>query len=42
MFAYDSRPDEWDFHTFYFRDGTAPDDPRNRYADIILKAPRQN
>ncbi len=42
MFAYDSRPDEWDSHTFYFREGTAPDDPRNRYADIILRAARQN
>jgi mannan endo-1,4-beta-mannosidase len=42
MFANDSRPDEWDPHTFYFRDGTAPDDPRNRYADIILRAARQN
>lgn len=42
MFADDSRPDDWDSHTFYFRDGTAPEDPRNRYADIILKAARQN
>jgi mannan endo-1,4-beta-mannosidase len=35
MFAYDARPDEWDGYTWYFRDGTAPDDPVNRYADIF-------
>ncbi len=38
MFAYDARPDSWDMHTFYFRDGTMPDDPMNRYADLILAA----
>ncbi len=38
MFAYDDRPDAWDAHTFYFRDGTAPADARNRYADILIEA----
>lgn len=38
LFAYDARPDHWDMHTFYFRDGTAPRDPQNRYADLILEA----
>jgi mannan endo-1,4-beta-mannosidase len=38
VFAYDTRPDGWDLHTFYFRDGTRPDDPRNRYADLIIQA----
>ncbi|WP_163992322.1 glycoside hydrolase 5 family protein [Pyxidicoccus caerfyrddinensis] len=38
MFANDSRPDAWDAHTFYFRDGTAPEDPVNRYADLIIEA----
>lgn len=38
MFAYDSRPDEWDDFTFYYRDGTAPEDPRNRYADLVIEA----
>jgi mannan endo-1,4-beta-mannosidase len=38
MFAPDSRPDSWDDFTFYFRDGTAPEDPRNRYADLIIEA----
>ncbi len=41
LFAYDARPEQWDRHTFYFRDGTAPQDPRNRYADIVLDASRQ-
>jgi mannan endo-1,4-beta-mannosidase len=40
MFANDARPDAWDRHTFYFRDGTTPDDPRNRYADIVAGAAR--
>jgi mannan endo-1,4-beta-mannosidase len=38
MFANDARPDAWDAHTFYFRDGTAPDDPVNRYADLVIEA----
>ncbi|MBZ4421918.1 cellulase family glycosylhydrolase [Myxococcus sp. RHSTA-1-4] len=38
MFANDARPDAWDAHTFYFRDGTAPEDPVNRYADLIIEA----
>jgi mannan endo-1,4-beta-mannosidase len=38
MFANDSRPDAWDAHTFYFRDGTAPEDPVNRYADLVIEA----
>ncbi len=37
-FAYDDRPAAWDPHTFYLRDGTAPDDPVNSYADLILSA----
>lgn len=38
MFSYDTRPDAWDEFTFYFRDGTAPEDPRNRYADLVIEA----
>jgi mannan endo-1,4-beta-mannosidase len=38
MFANDARPDEWDDFTFYYRDGTVPADPRNRYADLIIEA----
>ena len=38
MFAYDARPDAWDRHTFYFRDGTEPSDPLNRYADLVAEA----
>jgi mannan endo-1,4-beta-mannosidase len=38
MFAYDTRPDEWDGFTFYYRDGTTPADPRNRYADLVIEA----
>jgi mannan endo-1,4-beta-mannosidase len=38
MFAYDARPEAWDDFTFYFRDGTAPEDPRNRYADLLIEA----
>jgi mannan endo-1,4-beta-mannosidase len=38
MFANDSRPDSWDAHTFYFRDGTVPEDPANRYADLVIEA----
>jgi mannan endo-1,4-beta-mannosidase len=38
VFANDARPDAWDRHTFYFRDGTEPADLRNRYADLILEA----
>jgi mannan endo-1,4-beta-mannosidase len=36
MFANDARPDGWDLHTFYYRDGTLPEDPQNRYADLLL------
>lgn len=38
LFAYDSRPDEWDPHTFYFRDGSEPSHPDNRYADLLLES----
>jgi mannan endo-1,4-beta-mannosidase len=38
MFANDARPDAWDAHTFYFRDGTTPEDPANRYADLVIEA----
>ncbi|HEX8703429.1 MAG TPA: cellulase family glycosylhydrolase [Myxococcaceae bacterium] len=38
MFSYDARPDAWDDFTFYFRDGTTPEDPRNRYADLVIEA----
>ncbi|WP_240356270.1 glycoside hydrolase 5 family protein [Myxococcus eversor] len=38
MFANDARPDAWDEHTFYFRDGTQPEDPANRYADLVVEA----
>jgi mannan endo-1,4-beta-mannosidase len=38
MFSYDARPDEWDLHTFYFKDGTQPGDPENRYADLLVEA----
>jgi len=38
VFANDARPDAWDAHTFYFRDGTTPDDPANRYADLVIEA----
>lgn len=38
MFSYDARPDAWDEFTFYFRDGTTPADPGNRYADLVIEA----
>lgn len=38
LFSYDARPDEWDRHTFYFRDRSVPQDPANRYADTVLNA----
>ncbi|MFL5343996.1 MAG: cellulase family glycosylhydrolase [Hyalangium sp.] len=38
MFATDNRPDEWDAFSFYYRDGTRPEDPRNRYADLLIEA----
>ncbi len=38
MFANDARPDTWDAFTFYYRSGTEPADPRNRYADLVLEA----
>ncbi|HEY3358582.1 MAG TPA: cellulase family glycosylhydrolase [Polyangia bacterium] len=40
MFANDARPDAWDAYTFYCRDGTAPADPVNRYADVVSEAAR--
>jgi|GEM_PF-929875 len=36
LFAHDSRPDDWDDYTFYFKDGTDPEAPINRYADLLL------
>ena len=38
VLANDARRDDWDMHTFYFRDGTDPRDPRNRYADLVSEA----
>jgi mannan endo-1,4-beta-mannosidase len=38
MFANDSRPDGWDLHTFSWREGTAPEAPGNRYADLLGEA----
>ena len=38
MFAPDARPDDWHDYTFYYRDGTAPAHPGNRYADLVLEA----
>jgi hypothetical protein len=38
LFAYDARPDEWDPHTFYWRDATDAADPVNRYADVVREA----
>lgn len=38
MFSNDARPDAWDAHTFYFRDGTSPGDLVNRYADLVVEA----
>jgi mannan endo-1,4-beta-mannosidase len=38
LFAYDARPDAWDAHTFYWRNGTDPADPVNRYADLVVDA----
>ena len=38
MFANDARPDTWDDFTFYFRDGSVPAHPGNRYADLIIEA----
>lgn len=38
MFANDARPDAWDAFTFYYRDGTQPSDPGNRYADLVMEA----
>ena len=40
LFANDARRDDWDRHTFYFRDGTRPEDPQNRYADLLIEAAR--
>lgn len=33
-FSTDDRPDSWDEHTWYWRDGTEPGDAINRYADL--------
>lgn len=33
-FSTDDRPDSWDEHTWYWRDGTDPTDEANRYADL--------
>ncbi|ATB30841.1 cellulase family glycosylhydrolase [Melittangium boletus] len=38
MFANDARPDSWDDFTFYYRDGSMPADPGNRYADLVIEA----
>ncbi len=38
LFANDARPEAWDAYTFYFRDGTRPGDPVNRYADLVIEA----
>jgi len=38
LFAHDDRPDAWDDFTFYCKTGTAPDDPVNRYADLLRDA----
>ncbi|MET0403584.1 MAG: cellulase family glycosylhydrolase [Cystobacter sp.] len=38
MLANDSRPDAWDDFTFYFRDGSEPSHPDNRYADLVIEA----
>lgn len=38
LFVNDARPDGWDDYSFYFRDGTAPGDPQNRYADVVIEA----
>jgi mannan endo-1,4-beta-mannosidase len=38
LFAHDARPDAWDDFTFYWKDGTAPDAPVNRYADLLAEA----
>ena len=40
LLSYDARPDNWDPFTFYFKDGTRPEDPANRYADLLLRASR--
>lgn len=38
LFANDDRTDDWDAFTFNFRDGTAVEDPVNRYADLVRDA----
>ena len=38
LFAHDDRPDAWDDFTFYWKSGTLPDDPANRYADLLRDA----
>lgn len=38
LFSNDARPDAWDDYTFYFRDGSSPEDPANRYADVVIEA----
>lgn len=34
-FSTDDRPDRWDEYAWTWRDGTAPEDRRNRYADLF-------
>lgn len=38
LFAYDERPSDWDPFTWYYRDGSEPGDPGNRYADVVARA----
>ena len=38
LFAYDARPDRWDWFTWYCRDGLPLDAPENRYADLVKEA----
>ncbi len=38
LFVHDDRPEEWDPHTFRWWDGTAPEDPANRYVDVVRAA----
>lgn len=37
MLANDARPESWDPHTFYWRDGTAAADAGNRYVDVMIE-----
>ncbi len=42
LFAHDSRPDDWDIYSFYFKQGSCSTDAHNRYADIIHEAATGN